>query len=178
MAAELRPYVLALFEAAQEAGLEETIEAELAELDKIWKENPDYRLLLRHPGITRDEKQELLSQLLQGQVSDLLLRFLVIMDQHGLAGQIPDILPVWHQISKEAHGIETVVVETPAALGEDECKALQEMLEKRLQKKTELDVRIRPELIAGLRVRAKDFLLDNSILSRLESMKEQLVESR
>ncbi len=52
------------------------------------------------------------------------------------------------------------------------------MLESRLKRKIELTVRVEPDLIAGLRVRARDLVLDNTVRSRLNTMREQLVESR
>ncbi len=69
-------------------------------------------------------------------------------------------------------------METPASLSAKDEAALTAMLESRLKRKIELTVRVEPDLIAGLRVRARDLVLDNTVRSRLNTMREQLVESR
>ncbi len=81
-------------------------------------------------------------------------------------------------VVRKANDIETVLVETPAPLSAKDEAALVSMLESRLKRKIELTVRVEPELIAGLRVRARDLVLDNTVRSRLNAMREQLVESR
>jgi F0F1-type ATP synthase delta subunit len=48
------------------------------------------------------------------------------------------------------------------------------MLEKKMNKKVELDIKEDPSLIAGLRVQTSRFVLDNSALARLNAMKEKL----
>jgi F0F1-type ATP synthase delta subunit len=54
------------------------------------------------------------------------------------------------------------------------AQSLKAMLEKKMNKKVELDIKEDPSLIAGLRVQTSRFVLDNSALARLNAMKEKL----
>ena len=48
------------------------------------------------------------------------------------------------------------------------------ILETKLNKTVELDIAIKPELIAGMKVCTRDMVLDNTVLSRLEAIKEKI----
>lgn len=177
MAGSLMPYVQALYESAAEAGSTEAVEKDLEQLDAVLKQNPDYTAMLGHPGVTREQKAAWLTELTAG-AEPLLTTFLTILAHHGLAGQISGLYAAWKDCVRQANEIETVLVETPAPLSAKDEAALTAMLESRLKRKIELTVRVEPDLIAGLRVRARDLVLDNTVRSRLNTMREQLVESR
>ena len=172
------PYAQALFEAACEAGQEAEVGEDLKEINGILKENPDYVRALAHPKITRAQKQEWLDELFAKGVQPVTARFLELLAHHGMAGRIGRLYEDWNECSRQYHNVETVLVQTPAPLSEKEKADLKAMLEDRLQRTTELTVEIVPELIAGLRVQAKDLVLDNSIRHRLDNLKDKLIESR
>lgn len=178
MAESLMPYAQALFEASVEAGKEEAVAADLAEIDAILKQTPDYVLALAHPKITRAQKAQWLQELFGQGTDPVTSRFLEILATHGMAGKLGELYEDFQVCQRQYHNVETVLVQTPAPLSEKDRQALQQMLEDRLQRKTELKIEIVPDLIAGLRVRAKDLVLDNSVRSRLDNMRQQLVESR
>ena len=50
------------------------------------------------------------------------------------------------------------------------------MLKEKLNKNVELTVDVDPDLIAGLKVKAKDIVLDNTVKTRLDNLKEKLNE--
>lgn len=177
MADALMPYVQALYESAQEAGSEDAVGKDLEGLNEALQADPSYLEMLGHPGVSREQKVKWLTELAGG-ADPLVPVFLSILAGHGMAGKIGDLYPDWKECRRQAHDIETVLVETPAPLSAKDEEALIQMLESRLKRKIELNVRIEPDLIAGLRVRARDLVLDNSVRSRLNAMKEQLVESR
>lgn len=177
MADTLMPYAQALYESSAETGCTQAVEKDLQDLDEVLKQNPDYLAMLGHPGATRDQKAQWLTELTAG-AEPLLTTFLTILAGHGLAGRIGDLYAAWKDCVRQANDIETVLVETPAPLAAADETALVKMLESRLGRKIELTVRVNPDLIAGLRVRARDLVLDNSVRSRLDAMREQLVESR
>ena len=157
MADSLMPYVQALYESAAEAGSTEAVEKDLEQLDAVLKQNPDYTAMLGHPGVTREQKAAWLTELTAG-AEPLLTTFLTILAHHGLAGQISGLYAAWKDCVRQANEIETVLVETPAPLSAKDEAALTAMLESRLKRKIELTVRVEPDLIAGLRVRARDLV--------------------
>ena len=75
------------------------------------------------------------------------------------------------------HHIEMVEVYSAAALDPKQVEDLKKVLSERLHKTVELDVKVDPKLIAGLKVQTADFVLDNTVLARANEMKEQIKKS-
>lgn len=65
-------------------------------------------------------------------------------------------------------------VETAAPLKEKEQHKLEQLIEDKLHKKARLNIVVDPALLAGLRVQAGGFTLDNTMQTRLRSMQEKL----
>ena len=62
-----------------------------------------------------------------------------------------------------------------SALTKDEARALTQRLEQLTGGRIELDVQVDPSLLGGVVVRVGDRLIDGSVRSRLERLRNQLV---
>ena len=110
----------------------------------------------------------------QKKLHPVLLRFLEVCIAHDQAGNISQIVSVYEKKRRQANNIELVKVESATTLDQKQTDSLIHVLEERLQKKVELQVEVVPELIAGLRVQTENLVLDNSVLSRMNAIKEKL----
>ncbi len=176
MVTNFRPYANALFEIAQEQSREQEYLDQLRELETVWKSNPDFAMALSHPKIEKKKKKEWIAEIVADQVDPLILNFLYVMNDHGLAAFVPQIADEYQTLYRENEGIEEVFVQSAVELSQTQIDALSKMLKEKLKKKIELNVEVDPDLIAGLKVRAKDLVLDNTVKSRLDSLKEKLIE--
>ncbi len=174
---DVRPYAQALFEIAKENKEDESMGSTLKDLALIWEQNPEWVQLLRHPKIKREEKKERMDALLKESIPTLLLRFLYVCNLHDVAGFLPEIYQAYMKIYNEAHAIEWVEVESACALDEGQIEQLKAVLAKKLHKTIQLNNKVNPALIAGLRVQTSEFVLDNTILSKADSMKERIKKS-
>ena len=96
------------------------------------------------------------------------------MVEHDQIGYIPEIYEPFIEVYKEDQNIESVLIESACPLSEDQIRQIKTVIEKKLKKNIEVRTNVVPELIAGVRVRTKDFVLDNSMLSRISNLKEKL----
>ncbi|MGN1275971.1 MAG: ATP synthase F1 subunit delta [Floccifex sp.] len=174
MVVSYKPYSLALFELAKEQNKIEFYRDQLKELSLIWKENHDFMLALSHPKITRIQKKEWITQCFESKIDAMLFRFLLVMVEHDVIGFIPEIYEAYIEVYKEDLNIENVIVESACVLSKEELDQIRMVIEAKLDKKIEIQTNIVPELIAGIRVTTKDFVLDNSVLSRINSLKNKL----
>lgn len=67
-------------------------------------------------------------------------------------------------------------VRSAKKLGDAEISRLKSMLEKKLSKTVELKIQEDPDLLAGLRIKINDMVLDNTARSRMDNLK-QLAQS-
>ena len=170
------PYASALFELGKETDKEQLFMNQLENLKKIWESEADFCLALEHPKIKKEEKKQWLTNLFEKETDPVLFQFLLVLNEHGVVAHLPQIYEEYVACYREDRNIERVVVESAADLESSQISALTEMLEKKLNKKIELVIKVNPALIAGLRIQAQDVVLDNTFASRLERMQEKLSE--
>jgi F-type H+-transporting ATPase subunit delta len=168
------PYSSALFEVAAEMQQEEAYLSYLKEIEAVIEENPDYKMALGHPLVDKEQKKNWMKELFAASYPEFLVNFLQILAQESLAGQIGAVRQEFEQMLREANNIEQVSVESAVELNEEQIARLVAMLEKKLSKKVELSVKVDPALIAGLRIHSGSYVLDNTIATRLNTMKEKL----
>lgn len=168
------PYAQALYEIAAETHEEAEYLSQLEQIRDLLVSQPEYMQALAHPKIEKKLKKEWMAQLFESQVNGMVANFMQVLAEQNMAAQIENVYRDFLDLYRQDQNIEVVKVQSAGELDEDQQQRLIAMLEKKLNKKIELSIDINPELIAGLRVQARDFLLDNSIKSRLDSMKEKL----
>ena len=174
MVESLQPYGQALYDVAKETNKEAEYLHILEELCRIWKREKDFVLVLSHPKISKTKKKTLLMNLFSSPLDPTLMQTLLVFTEHGVVFALPKIFEAYQKCYQEDHNIELVLVKSASALSAEQVDSLTKMLEKKLQKKVSLTVKIEPELIAGLRVQAGNLVLDNTLLSSLETIKEKI----
>lgn len=175
---DFMPYAQALFEVATEAQKDVSIGQEIQELAEVWSSNQELVQVFKHPKVKREEKKELLQKILGENVDPILFRFLLVLNQHDVLGYLPEIAAAYTKCFNKAHAIEIVDVESASELDAKQIQDLESVLAKKLKKTVRLNVKVNPDLIAGLRVHTSEFVLDNTVLTRANSMKEQIKKNQ
>jgi len=70
--------------------------------------------------------------------------------------------------------VPTAFISTPVALTQEQAKTLADTLSSLVDRHVELQVRIVPELVAGIQVRLADKLIDNSLRQQLSRIRERV----
>lgn len=68
----------------------------------------------------------------------------------------------------------TAAVTTPVALSSDQAKTVSDTLSSLIDRQVELQVRVEPELVAGIQVRLADRLMDNSVRQQLTRIRDRV----
>ena len=68
------------------------------------------------------------------------------------------------------------VVTTPVALTADQTKTVSDTLSSLIDRQVELQVRVAPELVAGIQVRLANRLLDNTVRQQLNRIRDRVRE--
>ncbi|MBP3853107.1 MAG: ATP synthase F1 subunit delta [Erysipelotrichaceae bacterium] len=170
---EIKAFASALLELAAEKDVISQTREQLQETARVWKDNPDLVLYLKHPKVLKKEKQELLDQILADR-DTLMARFIKVLNQHDAAAYLEPIAEEFDRQMDELENRESVYVESAMPLDEAQQQALKEVLSKKMKKNIHLELHVDPKLIGGLRVKTKEFTLDNTVWTRAEKMKETL----
>ena len=167
-----REYAEALFELAMEEG--KTVEF-AAGLDLVEAEiaaNPGFLNLLASPAISREERMDALSAAFQERIPLPELILLRMMISRGHAKSLREMIISYQELAREHRGESIARVTTAVPLTEAEAEQLREKLEKRFKRKMILDCAVDPSLLGGIRVETEGRVLDGSLRTRLQEIKE------
>ncbi len=171
-----KTYGEALFEIAMEAEPQELMN-EINQIQDIWKQNPDFDRLMKHPGIPKKEKLQVIKEVFGGRISKELLGFLEVVIQKERYSELPAIFEYFINKVKEVKGIGVAYVSTAVELTEAQKSQVQaKLLETTSYKTMEMHYSVDAALIGGMVIRINDRVVDSSIRSKLNDLTKQLLQ--
>ncbi len=171
-------YATSLFELAEAAGGRAKIEEvgdELEQLLELSRSNRSFGEFLSSPIIDRGGRQEALRSMFNGRVSDLTLRFLLVLNRKGRLAAIDSIAAAYDHLMQEAFGRVEVDIFTAGPLGEEARSEIQRMVQSALGKEPVIHAYTDPKMIGGIKLRVGDRLIDGSVASKLRRLKDDLL---
>lgn len=170
-----KAYGGALYAIAQEEHLEELLLAQLDAVCGILSENPGYMRLMDSRAIVKTERLALLDDAFGGKVHPYLVNFMKILLERSAFAQIPMCRTAYEACYNEQHGIVSATAVSAKPLTEEQTERLVKALEKKTGKTVRLDVSVDPSLRGGLRVQMGGYRFDNSVATRMDSLKRALL---
>ncbi|NLA58650.1 MAG: ATP synthase F1 subunit delta [Firmicutes bacterium] len=137
--------------------------------------NAEPRLLefLKHPGITRAEKEAFITDQLAAYTVWVQRLLIYVIDQ-GRAELLPDIIQGFLARYKDEEGIAEVEVVTATELDGAMRNKVIQFLEKKLRKRVVAKTIVEPQLIGGLVIRHGGMVYDGSVRTMLQQVKRRL----
>lgn len=173
-------YAKSLFELAQQAGGQEKITELLGELEQICELlRADRRVheFFASPVIDKNSRSESLKRIFSNRVTDLTLRFLLILNDKTRLSHLEAIAAAYDRLVQEAYGRIEVDVYTAAPVGQQQLDSIRERIKQALGREPVLHPYTEPAMLGGLKLRIGDQLIDGSITNKLRRMKRDLQAS-
>jgi F-type H+-transporting ATPase subunit delta len=170
----IRRYAEAAFEIATRDQSVEQWRSELETAGAIVAE-PKVGRALANPSIPLEERTATASATFGKVVSPPVLNLIALMLRRGRIEQLPHLADEFRRLDNASQGITLATATSASPLNPDEVLALTERMEQYTGGRIELDVRVDPSLLGGLVVQVGDRLIDGSVRSRLERLRNQLV---
>ena len=171
---EYTPYAMALLELGKNQEEEKRYMEQLCEIANLFDTLPELRQLFSHPNIENEKKTEIIKSAFENQVDDMVYRFLIVMNEHKMLSHMKEIYQSYVSCYEEKYDIEVVKVMSAIELDEEQIEKLTKVLKEKLNKDIKISVEVDPSLIAGLKVQTKDMVMDNTIVSKIDAMKEAM----
>jgi len=168
-----RRYVQPLFEVAREKDRLEQVQSELALLDRCLSESPELRGFLSNPSIERRAKWGVAQQIFTGATPYTLNFMRVVIDKNRT--RVLDVAcRLFDEMLNLHRGVTPGVVETAVPLDETAFAEVRSNLERRFGGELELEQRVEPTLLGGLRVRVGNTVIDGSVRGSLNRLKQAI----
>lgn len=172
-----RIYAGALFEEAERAGGQATIESTLAELEDILamaREDAQFSEFLTSQILAPDNRRDSLRVIFGGKVSDLTLNFLLVLNDKARLDHLGAIAAAYDERLQDRFGRVEVDVYTAAPIDNAQASAIEGRLRDVLGKEPVLHRYVDEAMLGGLRLRIGDQLVDASVATQLRRMRERL----
>jgi F-type H+-transporting ATPase subunit delta len=170
-------YVQALFNVAKNASQEQVIEEDLVSLKKeirrsglkSFLENP------RYPFPIKIRTIETIGEMFSSNFTASFLRILLVRHRIGLLEQIVDCYIKLHRETKRIAMCDLLFATQPS---QDFLNLVEKELKRITHMDIELQVRVDPAVLGGVRLKYKNYVFDGTYRKRLESMKDRLLEGQ
>lgn len=170
-------YGEALFELALKAGQIEDIREEAAELRALLLQNKDLARLIDSRALSHANRTGAVERLFSGNVSDLLYRFIRVVNAKGRLAALPGILEAFRKLADARAGMMDVDAYVAKPMADQDRAELAAGLSTALSAKVTVHAHVDPTLIGGLKLRVGDRLVDGSVASQLRRLKREMVEA-
>ncbi|MBU1157665.1 MAG: F0F1 ATP synthase subunit delta [Proteobacteria bacterium] len=168
-------YARALLEIGKEDGNLDQYGKELAEVSDLFAASPELEQVLASPAIDFEDRSKLLNTFLEKLgLSPIANNFFrLLMDRDRIAAT-SDISRVYARLLDEEKGITRAEVLTAAALSDAEISRLKDVLTKLAGSDVVVEVKEDSSLIGGVRAQIGDLVLDGTVKTQLETLKDSL----
>ena len=170
-----RRYAQAVFDLAAEA--RRTSEVGVA-LRTVWDSMQAQDSVVQFfyaPVIDRSEKQKVLLDAFGGKIEEIALHTLLLLVRKHRERLLPELVLQYGLLEREARGEEPLVISSARKLPRRELASLVEGLSKKYGKRFEVEERIDPSLLGGVRIRMGDVAIDATVAGRLNELSRTLL---
>ncbi len=171
-----RRYVQGFLEVAREQNCVEEAEQALRRVDDLLNREPDIIRILHHPTVSRERKKSLLREFLGDGAPEALKRFTDYVIDKKRERILPFIYEQYREAADTLRGLVRARVCSAADLTGAQVERLSGELEKRLDKRVELDCAVDKALLGGMQVFIGTYVIDGSVTGRLNRLHKHLLE--
>jgi len=171
-----RIYARALLDLAEEAG---TVGEVLAELQAVLAQaetDAEFGDFLANPLIEPGLRRQSLEKILRGQISDLTVDALQVINRKGRLALLPAVVEAFRAEHREREGLVEVRVTSAVPLGQALRERLSKAIDRHTGQRGELVESVDPDILGGLVVRVGDEKIDTSVARELDKLSRVLAE--
>ncbi len=171
-------YARSLFELAEKVGglaLLEEINDEFEQLVGTGERDPKFREFLSSPIIDATRRSEALDRILQGRITDLFRKFVLVLNEKGRMPHFRAIARAYDHMLQARFGRVEVDVHTATEINQETLDRLAQMVREGLGREPVFHKYVEPELLGGIKVRIGDVVYDRSVAGQLIRLRESLL---
>lgn len=172
-----RRYALALYRVAEEKGKVQQYLDDLHEICNLIETNKDFYEVIKHPQISTKKKKRTFINIFKGHIDEELLSFLLILIEKDRILYLKEKLVEMEKIDLERKNTLKGIVKTTFPLTEEEFSNLVSTLEKKYKKHIILEQVIDEKILGGIYVRVNNDVIDGTVKSKLDELKELMLKT-
>jgi len=166
-----------LFELATLTDVVDAVDGDLASVAKAVRGNVDLHQALTDTGLPADKKRDIMRAIFGETVTPEALSIVTLMVERGLTDSIGDLARVFAETAESERGIVVAEVTTAIELDEPLRAKLVKQLSDAIGRPVSLRARVDGSILGGIRIKVAGRVLDGSIATQLQKLKQELVST-
>jgi len=165
-------YARALFDLALETGTLDAVRRDLRSLKAMLADSADLRRLVASPAFSAEDKgKALLAIAVQAQFDMTTAKFLGLLTQNRRSSDLPSVIAGFERLYEKHAGLVSAQVTTAVELTAAQLDGVKAALRQSLGRDPEIETRVDPSILGGLKVKVGSRLYDASLKTRLDQLK-------
>jgi F-type H+-transporting ATPase subunit delta len=170
-------YATSLLDLAVEKNMMDTISDDIELVVSVMEKSRDLVRALENPVIRPEIKTAILDEIFKSRTNEETMHFIRFLVKKGRENLLYEIASKFIELRDEKLGIVNVNVRTAFELTEQQMNEIKNKIEKMLNKKARLKIKIEPDVVGGFIAQVNDTVYDASVKHQLEILKQQLLKS-
>lgn len=168
-------YAIALLSIAREENKIKEYVDETQQIIELLNENKQLLVLLKNYGLSSIEKKETLKICFENKISEYILNLLYVMVDNKRGNCIFDVLNEFVRIALNELNIKSGIIYSTILLSNEQILLIEQKVSKLLKANVTLKNKIDKDLLGGFKIQVEDYIIDDSMKSRLEKLKETII---
>lgn len=164
-------YGQALYDLAKDEGIAAEVLGQITVLNEGFSAEPAFLQLLCTPSIPKQERCQVLDDSLRAQVHPYVLNFLKILTEKGYMRHFSGCCQLFRQQYNRDNGILPVTAVTKLPLSDELRRKLTDKLSSVTGKTIDLECRVDPECLGGVRLDLGGMQVDGTVRHRLDEIR-------
>ena len=107
-----------------------------------------------------------------------MIEFIALIEKENIVKLIPLLEKYFNTLLKEKKNVVNVNAEISQEMKEDKKIQFKGMLDKALNKNSELSFNVNPKLLGGIRLRVGNELIDVSLINHLNKLRHEMLDAK
>jgi len=168
-------YAKALFELAEEQKVLEKVYADLLAVAKTVKDSDELQTLLINPLVNESDKLRVLDRVFSERFQNLTRTFLKLLADKRRLSELQEIVDKFHRMMLDHKNQVEVQLISAIDLERPVVEKISKQIQQIIGKEVLVNERVEPSIIGGFVVKVEDLVIDNSIRSQLNRLRDQLI---
>ena len=172
----IKKYAQGLYKVALTEENVTQISVRLHSIKNILKSVPELNQLFITRRVQIEDKMVMLKNILGDKISGIEMDLIVLLIENGHMLLYGEILKRFDYLLDKESKVVKVRITSSSILSDDEVQRISSKIENNIQKEVEVKTETDESIIGGIKLRVGNTLIDGSIHSRLQKMRDTLIQ--
>ena len=173
-----KQYSEAIFNVASETSSEKKVNDSLSFLSDSIKSLPELRSFLLSRRVSSSDKSKAIHAIFSDKCHSIIIEFIAMIEKENIVKLIPLLEKYYSTLLFKDKNVVNVTADIAQDIDESRKNEFKSMLDKALNKNSELSFHVNPKLLGGIRLRVGNELIDASLKNHLNKLRHKMLGAK